>query len=405
MHPSTPAMATSIDASPALWRVLLWPHVRRLLGMQPFWALAFAAFFKSMEMASPSHSAVPFSFLHYLAGNLIGALTTLSIAAPLWYWLARRHWQRSEPARLRHEQDGMYALLPRPTLLALALTVYLISAPAAYGLWILYLDAIGAWTAERASQASLLIAMIFHGFSMLVIFVVDLFRVKAQMLHQRAEQVQRLHAQAQLQRLQAQLEPHMLFNTLSNLHALIDTQPAAAQDMLAHLIDYLRATLSASRVGSLALKDDMAHVQDYLALMQVRMGDRLKVRLDLAPEVRDVPLPPMLVQPLIENAIKHGLDPLPEGGELHIRAFRENDLLTLQVRDTGRGWASASDAPPHPGHGFGLSCIRERLMASYGGAASLHVASAPASGEPASRGTTVTLRLPLRHPLVPIPSC
>ncbi|MBP7133439.1 MAG: histidine kinase, partial [Aquabacterium sp.] len=182
-------------------------------------------------------------------------------------------------------------------------------------------------------------------------------------------------------------------------------QPAAAQDMLAHLIDYLRATLSASRVGSMALKDDMAHVQDYLALMQVRMGDRLKVRMDMAPEVRDVPLPPMLVQPLIENAIKHGLDPLPEGGELHIRAFRENDLLTLQVRDTGRGWASASDAPPHPGHGFGLSCIRERLMASYGGAASLHVASAPASGEPASRGTTVTLRLPLRHPLVPIPSC
>ena len=197
----------------------------------------------------------------------------------------------------------------------------------------------------------------------------------------------------------------MLFNTLSNLHALIDTQPAAAQDMLAHLIDYLRATLSASRVGSLALKDDMAQVPDYLALMQVRMGDRLKVRMDMAPEVRDVPLPPMLVQPLIENAIKHGLDPLPEGGELHIRAFRENDLLTLQVRDTGRGWASASDAPPHPGHGFGLSCIRERLMASYGGAASLHVASAPASGEPASRGTTVTLRLPLRHPLVPIPSC
>ena len=392
MRVSTPAMAASTDASPALWRVLLWPHARRLLSMQPFWALAFAAFFKSMEMASPSHSAAPFSFLHYLAGNLIGALTTLSIAAPLWYWLARRQWQRSEPARLRHEQDGMYALLPRPTLLALALTVYLISAPAAYGLWILYLDAIGAWTAERASQASLLIAMIFHGFSMLVIFVVDLLRVKAQTLQLRL-------------RVQAQLEPHMLFNTLSNLHALIDTQPAAAQDMLAHLIDYLRATLSASRVGSLALKDDMAHVQDYLALMQVRMGDRLKVRMDMAPEVRDVPLPPMLVQPLIENAIKHGLDPLPEGGELHIRAFRDGDMLSIQVRDTGRGWASASDLTPHPGHGFGLSCIRERLMASYGGGATLHLVSAPANAEPASRGTTVTLRLPLRHPFVPIPSC
>ena len=80
MRPSKPAMATSADASPTLWRVLLWPHVRRLLGMQPFWALAFAAFFKSMEMASPSHSAAPFSFLHYLAGNLIGALTGTAVA-------------------------------------------------------------------------------------------------------------------------------------------------------------------------------------------------------------------------------------------------------------------------------------------------------------------------------------
>ena len=382
----------------ASWQVLLWPHARRLLRLQPFWALAFATFFKALEMANPSHSAPPLSFVHYLVANVIGALTTLAVAAPLWHWLARRCWRQSEAARLRHEQEGMYALLPRPLMLALALTVYLISAPVAHALWTLYMAGTGAITANPTAPTSLLIALIFHGFSMLVIFVVDLFRVRAQMLHRRAEQNQRLHAQAQLQRLQAQLEPHMLFNTLANLHALIETQPAAAQDMLAHLIDYLRATLSASRTGSVTLREEMAHAQDYLALMQVRMGARLHVQMDIAPELHEVPLPPMLVQPLIENAIKHGLDPLPEGGVLYIRAFRDGEMLTIEVQDSGQGYAALADPSRHPGQGFGLQCIHERLLASYGKAGSLHLTGERRASDPphVASGTTATLRLPLR---------
>ncbi len=381
-------------------QVLLWPHVRRLLGLQPFWALAFAAFFKALEMANPAHSAPPLSFVHYLVANIIGALTTLAVAAPLWYVLARRCWRQSDAARLRHAQEGMYALLPRPLMLALAVTVFLISAPLSYELWTLYMRGTGAMAADPTAPASLLIAMIFHGFSMLVIFVVDLFRVRAQMLRQRAEQSQRLHAQAQLQRLQAQLEPHMLFNTLANLHALIDTQPAAAQDMLAHLIDYLRATLSASRTGSVTLREEMAHAQDYLALMQVRMGRRLQVQMDIAPELHEVPLPPMLVQPLIENAIKHGLDPLPEGGTLHIRAFRDGEMMAIQVQDSGQGCSGLDEPRAHPGQGFGLKCIRERLQATYGEAGALHLDSPrPADmPHPPASGTTATLRLPLRPP-------
>ena len=381
-------------------QVLLWPHVRRLLSLQPFWALAFATFFKALEMANPAHSAPPLSFVHYLVANVIGALTTLAVAAPLWYGLANRCWRQSDAARQRHAQEGMYALLPRPLMLTLALVVFLISAPLSHGLWTLYMRGTPGMPADPTAPATLLIAMIFHGFSMLVIFVVDLFRVRAQMLRQRAEQSQRLHAQAQLQRLQAQLEPHMLFNTLANLHALIDTQPAAAQDMLAHLIDYLRATLSASRAGSVTLREEMAHAQDYLALMQVRMGRRLQVQMDIAPELHEVPLPPMLVQPLIENAIKHGLDPLPEGGTLHIRAYREGETLTIQVQDSGQG-CSALDAPlAQPGQGFGLKCIRERLLASYGDAGALHLDSTPPASAPhqAACGTTATLRLPLRPP-------
>ncbi len=381
-------------------QVLLWPHVRRLLSLQPFWALAFAAFFKALEMANPAHSAPPLSFVHYLVANVMGALTTLAVAAPLWYGLARRCWRQSDAARQRLAQEGMYALLPRPLMLALALTVFLISAPLSHGLWTLYMRGTGALPADPAAPATLFIAMVFHGFSMLVIFVVDLFRVRAQMLRQRAEQSQRLHAQAQLQRLQAQLEPHMLFNTLANLHALIDTQPAAAQDMLAHLIDYLRATLSASRAGSVTLREEMAHAQDYLALMQVRMGRRLQVQMDIAPELNEVPLPPMLVQPLIENAIKHGLDPLPEGGTLRIRAFRDGEMLAIQVQDSGQGCPAIDEPRPHPGQGFGLKCIRERLLASYGEAGTLHLDSAHHADTPDHRpyGTTATLSLPLRPP-------
>jgi len=383
-----------VSATPHVphWRVLLWPHLRRLLSIQPLWALVFATFFKALEVANPLPGAPPLSFVHYLAANLMGAAATLAVAAPLWYALARHHWHRSEAARQRHERDGVYALLPRPLMAALVLTVYLLSAPLSYGLWTLYLNATGTWPGYQANQASLLIGMVFHGFSMLVIFLVDVIRVKAMVLQLRAERTQRLHAQAQLQRLQAQLHPHMLFNTLANLHALIDTQPAAAQDMLAHLIDYLRATLNASQASEVTLQQEMAQARDYLALMQVRMGARLQVDMDVDPALHAERLPPMLVQPLIENAIKHGLDPLPQGGTLRVRAHRDEAMLVIEVRDSGSDWGPSDTPTPDAAHaspGFGLHCIAERLATAYGTAASLRLSR---NGD----HTLATLRLPLQ---------
>ncbi len=180
----------------------------------------------------------------------------------------------------------------------------------------------------------------------------------------------------------------MLFNTLANLHALIETQPARAQDMLAHLIDYLRATLGASRGGAFTLADEVKLVRDYLALMQIRMGARLQVDIHLPEDLQHHAWPPMLLQPLVENAIRHGLDPLPEGGQLKVHVGVQGPQLRVDVQDTGVGLPT----DPPGAHSFGLANVRDRLRSTFGEAASLNLA--PAS----PRGTLVTLQIPLPSP-------
>ncbi|HEX4509277.1 MAG TPA: histidine kinase, partial [Burkholderiaceae bacterium] len=140
---------------------------------------------------------------------------------------------------------------------------------------------------------------------------------------------------AHLALLQSQLEPHMLFNTLANLRALIAADPARAQDMLDRLIAFLRATLVASRSGPQSLASEFARLEDYLALMQVRMGTRLRVTLALPPDLAQASVPPLLLQPLVENAIKHGLEPRRGPGELEVSAERDGLALVLRVEDGG----------------------------------------------------------------------
>jgi hypothetical protein len=203
----------------------------------------------------------------------------------------------------------------------------------------------------------------------------------------RAEQAQRLAAENQLRLLESQLEPHMLFNTLANLRVLIGLDPPRAQAMLDQLIAFLRATLNASRVGRHALSAEFSRLADYLALMQVRMGDRLQARLDLPDTLATLAVPPLLLQPLVENAIQHGLEPQVAGGRIEVRAARDGDDLVLTVRDTGAGLQGATS----PGTHFGLQQVRDRLATLYGTAASLTlVAAADAEG-----GTCATVRLPI----------
>lgn len=193
----------------------------------------------------------------------------------------------------------------------------------------------------------------------------------------RAESIQRQALQAQLQLLQAQIEPHMLFNTLANLQGLIGFDPDRAQLLLDHLIQYLRATLTSSRAETTTLGQEFSLMQAYLGLMQIRMGSRLTFALDLPEPLRQLKLPPMLLQPLVENAIQHGLEPKIDGGHIAVGAHLAGQSLVLTIADSGLGL-------DHPGQSkgthLGLSNIRERLLALYAGAASLALDAAEPCG-------------------------
>jgi len=190
--------------------------------------------------------------------------------------------------------------------------------------------------------------------------------------------------EARLKLLEAQLEPHMLFNTLANLRALIGADPQRAQVMLDHMIAYLRATLGASRATTHSLEAEFARLRDYLALMAIRMGARLRYTLELPEALAQVKVPTLLLQPLVENAIQHGLEPKVEGGSIAVRAWRDGGRVLLQVEDTGVGLEPAA----RHGSGFGLAQVRERLQTVHGAAATLDLIAA----QPA--GTRATIAFP-----------
>ena len=160
--------------------------------------------------------------------------------------------------------------------------------------------------------------------------------------------------------LQAQIEPHFLFNTLSNVLSLMDTDLERARSMLKDLMQYLRTTLSKSRRESTTMGDEMDLIRAYLNIFKIRMGDRLRYRIDIPDDLKDISFPPMLVQPLVENAVRHGLEPEITGGEIGIRAAADGDTLRLEVTDTGAGLYENSNP------GMGIANIRERLKSLYG---------------------------------------
>lgn len=209
---------------------------------------------------------------------------------------------------------------------------------------------------------------------------------------------QQLLAEARLRALQAQIEPHFLYNTLANVVGLIGTQPARAQHMLERFIDYLRASLAASRGDQATLASEAALLAAYLDVLAVRMGDRLRYRIDLPDELRGFAIAPMLLQPVVENAITHGLEPKVEGGEIRIGARVLGDRVCVEISDTGAGLSDAGGASKKHGGGVGLSNLRERLGSLYGGAARLELLE----NQPC--GMTVRLMLPLNASPTSIPS-
>ncbi len=224
-----------------------------------------------------------------------------------------------------------------------------------------------------------------------LVLTVAVSLVFALVFHQRgrAEALARQARDARLAALQAQLEPHMLFNTFANLRALIAADPPQAIAMLDRLNGYFRRTLAAARTAEHSLGAELDRIEDYLALMAIRMGERLATEIRVAAALRDVLVPALVLQPLVENALRHGLEPSPAGGRLTVTASAAADRLVLEVADTGLGLAPEAGR----GGGFGLAQLRERLAGLHGAAAGLVLqASAGPEG-----GTVATIRLPLRR--------
>jgi signal transduction histidine kinase len=222
----------------------------------------------------------------------------------------------------------------------------------------------------------------------------------------KAESLANEVTQAQLMLLQSQLEPHMLFNTLAHLRALIGQDTARAHAMLDHLNDYLRTTLQATRLpmhqALHPLGDEFSRLGDYLSLLAIRMGPRMAFELDLPDALAKAPVPRFILQPLVENAIRHGLEPQVGGGRIEVQARAEGAQLLLTVRDNGLGiseLALADAARPlqadgaQAGPSWGLSHVRQRLHTLYGERAGMHISPL------ATGGTCVVLTLPFNNPL------
>jgi sensor histidine kinase YesM len=190
----------------------------------------------------------------------------------------------------------------------------------------------------------------------------------------RTERIEREALLANLRALQAQIEPHFLFNTLANVTSLIDPDPAKARRMLESFIRFLRASLGATRMESTTLGAERELIAAYLEVLQVRMEGRLRYSVDVPPDLASYALPSLLLQPLVENAIRHGLEPKVEGGEVTMRARREGGKVVVEIADSGVGFA------PTTRGGVGLTNLRERLRLLFGDSASLEITDAPGAG-------------------------
>lgn len=204
----------------------------------------------------------------------------------------------------------------------------------------------------------------------------------------RMERMERNYTEARLNALRLQLDPHFLFNALNTISAQVQAEPKLARQMIEHLGDLLRLSLDPKSRDEIALADELAFLDLYLAIQKIRFGDKLRVTLDIGADVGSAAVPSLFIQPLVENAIRHGMSHRAAGGAITITAARHNGMLHMAVRDDGDGLAADW---PGAQTGLGLRLTRERLAGFHPpGATELTIANHP------DGGVLVALRLPLR---------
>ena len=246
-----------------------------------------------------------------------------------------------------------------------------------YGFGDMFSDGHKAWTLLSGFGNGLFVSLFF-----LIQFREA--RSRAELLRAEADRnlLSKQAMEAELKLMQAQVEPHFLFNTLASVQFLAETDPPKASLMLGHLIAYLRAALPQLRSNSTTLGQESELARAYLSIMQMRMGARLRFAIDIPEELRAHRVPPMLLMSLVENAILHGIEPQAEGGTVRLEARREGTRLTVSVVDDGRGLGDKI------GNGVGLTNLRGRLAALYADQARFTLE------ERAPRGARATVELP-----------
>ena len=277
-------------------------------------------------------------------------------------------------------------LVPRAVVLGLAVVI---GIAIGYGAMAGSHELMVIWQLDPRPHSTRPLNLIAVGWLGLAIYLLrERDRTAEQSLHDEAERaidLDRQVSEAQLQVLQSQIEPHFLFNSLAHVRRLYQTDPHAGRAMMTHLSRYLSATQSAMRENSIALGHELALAEAYLSIQQTRMNPRLAFEINVPAELRDARVPPMMVTTLVENAVKHGLSALPEGGAIDIGARLDGHKLHIWVSDTGQGFQATMGA------GVGLSNIRARLAILYGVAAQLSLT------ENTPHGVRATIAMPMRR--------
>jgi sensor histidine kinase YesM len=241
---------------------------------------------------------------------------------------------------------------------------------------------VGSWDDPRAWQP-VAVGLFFGFIGAVTLLLSERIEMEVEQRKLIKSESERREVEANLKLLQAQIEPHFLFNTLANVSSLIDSDPALAKKLLERLNDWLRVALLRARSDRSTLGDELDMLENYLQILKIRFGERLRWKVQVTETARRSIFPPMLLQPLVENAVRHGIEPKIGGGEIVIAARVEDGRLYCEVSDDGVGLQQME------GGGAGLSNVRERLATLSGGKGRL------ALSDKQHGGTVVTLEMPL----------
>lgn len=229
---------------------------------------------------------------------------------------------------------------------------------------------------------AMLIGLFFGLIGIIALLLAERLVAEAQARELLRSESERRALEAHLKLLQAQIEPHFLFNTLANVDSLIDGSPALAHQLLARLCDWLRLALQRARSEQGSLGDELDLLENYLFILKIRFGERLRWHISVPESARTQAFPPMLLQPLIENAVRHGIEPKLGGGEIRVRSKETPDGWQITVEDNGCGLRAPLK------EGAGLANIRARLLSLFDENATLNLQGTP------GQGCTATLSLP-----------